>query len=64
MTEPLRAMDRVRLNAEAQRDFPDIGTRDGVVLRVETAEPKWPRIRWRGREGESSVPPEKLERIG
>ena len=63
MTEPFKAMDRVKLTAEAQVDFPDIGAIDGVVLRVETADPKWPVVRWRGRDGETNIPPEKLERI-
>lgn len=51
------APDRVRLTFAARQRWPDIGTRIGVVLRVDQT----PIVKWRGRDGETSVPAEDLE---
>lgn len=45
----LAALSRVRLRDPDQ--FPDIGTRDGVVLRVDAGVV----VRWRGIQGETTL---------
>lgn len=52
----LRALSRVNLTAAAAARFPDIGTREGVVLRVDG----WPVVKWRGLEMECRIEPSDL----
>lgn len=55
----LATLMRVRLTEGGRARFPDIGARDGVVLRMDG----WPVIRFRGMECETRLPPEMLEVI-
>lgn len=59
MTEPLTALSRVRLTPEARANFPDIGARDGVVLRMDG----YVVVQWRGSEAESRIRPDDLEPV-
>lgn len=60
MTDPLPALARIRLTPAARSRFPDIGERDGVMLRTETG---WAIVKWRGRNDETRLPVEDVEAL-